>query len=193
MPKFCSSCGASVPDAARFCNKCGTKLVPTQPASAPVAPEPPPAYDPSSGSKQYDPTPSYNPSGYQSPMQYSEPQSGSAGLQRNIAGVLCYTLLVLTGILFLVIAPYNKDRFIRFHAFQSIFFHITWIVIGMVLSFLSEIMPWGISGLVSVMQFLTFLGGLGLWIYLMVKAYNNEEYKLPVIGDLAEQQAGKQH
>ena len=191
MPKFCSSCGSSVPDAARFCNKCGAKLAPTQPAGAQGAPEPPPAYDPSPRSKQYDPPPpSYNPSGYQSPMPYDDSPSASSGLQPNVAGLLCYILGLVTGILFLVIAPYNKDRFIRFHAFQAIFFHIAWIGLWIVLSIFSAIMPWGISGLMSIVQFAAGLGGLGLWIYLMVKAYNNEKYKLPVIGDLAEQQAG---
>ena len=192
MPKFCSSCGSSVPDAARFCNKCGAKLAPTQPAGAQGASEPPPAYDPTPRSKQYDPPPpsSYNPSGYQSPMPYNDSPSASSGLQRNVAGMLCYILGLVTGIVFLVITPYNKDRFIRFHAFQAIFFHVGIIAIWIVLGILDAILGFGLGFIVTLAQLVVWLGGLALWIFLMVKAYGNEKYKLPVIGDLAEKQAG---
>ena len=150
MPKFCSSCGASVPDAARFCNKCGTKLVPTQPAGAqpaqpahPLQPAQaaPPAYDPSPSQQRFDPPPYNTPSGSQAHMQYSAPSSTSSGLQRNVAGMLCYILGLITGIIFLVIDPYNKDKFVRFHAFQAIFFHVGMIAIYLVLGILHAILP----------------------------------------------------
>ncbi len=76
-------------------------------------------------------------------MQYSDPSSASSGLQRNVAGMLCYILGLITGIIFLVIDPYNKDKFVRFHAFQAIFFHVGMIAIGLVLGILDSILPWG--------------------------------------------------
>lgn len=107
-----------------------------------------------------------------------------------MAGLLCYVLGLITGIIFLVIEPYNKDRFVRFHAFQSIFLHVAFIVLSIVLGVIEGILPWGIGFIFSIAQFAVWLGGVGAWIYMMVKAYNNEKFKLPVIGDIAEQQAG---
>ena len=50
-----------------------------------------------------------------------------AGLTPNVAGALAYLVGAITGILFLVIDPFKTDRFVRFHAFQSIFFNLAWI------------------------------------------------------------------
>lgn len=179
MTRQCPSCTASVPDSARFCNKCGSKLVPTQPAQAGAPPQsyqvPPP----------YQSTP---PPNYPQP-QYSAPSS-SSGLQPNVAGLLCYIVGLITGILFLVLEPYNKDRFVRFHAFQSIFLHVAWIALWIVVSIVSSILPWGLGFITSLLSLALFLGGLALWIFTMVKAYNNEKFKIPVIGDIAEKQAG---
>jgi uncharacterized membrane protein len=92
--------------------------------------------------------------------------------------------LFVTGVLFLVLTPYNRDRFVRFHAWQSIFFSLAMIV----LSFVLRILPWPLEGmLISALQLLTF-GGIAL---LMYKAYQNERFKLPLVGDWAENQASK--
>src|ERR1700676_1184930 len=98
---FCSNCGAEVQG--RFCAKCGT------PAAAAAAPPPPP------------------PQSAPIPPPAAAPQA--AGLEENMACALCYLLGLLTGILFLVLEPYNKNRLIRFHAFQSIFLHLGSIVV----------------------------------------------------------------
>jgi uncharacterized membrane protein len=104
---------------------------------------------------------------------------------------LCYIAGLISGILFLVLEPYNKDRFVRFHAFQAIFLHVTWIGLWIVTSILDAMLPWGLSFFATLLRLGLWLGGLALWIYSMVKAYNNEKFKVPVIGDIAEQQAGK--
>src|ERR1700674_1198188 len=57
--------------------------------------------------------------------------SATAGMDENVAAALCYLVGVLTGVLFLVLEPYNRNKVIRFHAFQSIFAWIAAIVIGM--------------------------------------------------------------
>jgi uncharacterized membrane protein len=114
------------------------------------------------------------------------PAAASGGLSDNAASALCYVLGVVTGIIFLVIAPYNKNKTVRFHAFQSIFLHIASILIYFVLgAVLTATMH-----LVGVMLMpLIGLGMLILWIFMIVKAYQGQKIVLPVIGKLAEQQA----
>ena len=110
-------------------------------------------------------------------------QPAAGGLAENTACALCYLFGFITGILFLVLAPYNQNKTVRFHAFQSIFLHIVfiifWIVVGMIL-------PFSVSLILSP---LIGLAGLVLWILLMWKTYQGQKVKLPVIGDLAEKQA----
>ena len=124
------------------------------------------------------------------------PASAAAGtaMSSNVAGLLCYILGFITGIIFLVIEPYKNDKFVRFHAFQSIFLSIVWIafrivwgyiVMGMIWSPFSGL--WALLGLISMLISLAFLACV---LFLMYKAYNNERFKLPIIGDLAAKQAG---
>jgi uncharacterized membrane protein len=118
----------------------------------------------------------------------SSPQT-VVGLQSNIAGLLCYLAGFITGIFFLVADPYKQDRFVRFHAFQAIFLSVAWFAVYFALGVFLTILPgmfWRLGWLLhSGMSFAFFC----LWVFLMFKAYNNEEFKLPVIGDLAAKQA----
>jgi uncharacterized membrane protein len=118
--------------------------------------------------------------------------NAAAGLEENVAAALCYLVGVLTGILFLVLEPYNRNPVIRFHAFQSIFAWIAAMVIGMSLSMFSypiAAIPF-IGWLIDILLWLAFsLGVLVLWLYLMYKAYNRDRLVLPVIGAWAEKQA----
>ncbi len=102
-----------------------------------------------------------------------------------MASALCYLLGFITGIIFLVLAPYNTNKTVRFHAFQSIFLNVAWFVLSIVLTILS-VMTHGIA-------FLLFpilnLGLFLLWLYMMYTAYNGKKIKLPFAGDLAEKQA----
>jgi uncharacterized membrane protein len=113
-------------------------------------------------------------------------------MDENVAAALCYLLGVLTGILFLVLEPYNRNPVIRFHAFQSIFVWIAAIVIGMAVSVLAypiAALPF-IGWLIDIMLWMVFsLGVVGLWLFLMYKAYNKERFVVPVVGPLAEKQA----
>jgi len=113
----------------------------------------------------------------------------SSGLQPNVAGALCYLAGFITGILFLVLEPYRRDQFVRFHAFQSIFFSLAWIVLRFALGMLLSLMPWTMWQLVASLTSLISLALLGVAIFLMYKAYSKERFKLPVLGDLAEKQA----
>jgi uncharacterized membrane protein len=180
MAKFCTQCGAQVDDTAKFCKKCGARLAPTQPAgySAPTIDQQSPNYQEPSGFGAAQPP-------YQQPYQppYQGPAS-QADLKPNVAGMLCYPLSIITGILFLVLTPYNRDRFVRFHAWQSIFFFLAMLV----LSFALRILPWFLEWFFFSAFRLLALGGTA---WLMYKAYNNELFKLPLIGDWAEKQASK--
>lgn len=127
-----------------------------------------------------------------SSMPPSTPSSASTGMEDNIAGLLCYILGFVTGIIFLVLEPYNKKPFVRFHAFQSIFFSVALIVISIALSILSGIFYFISWTLGIIFSFVWALFGLVIfvvWIFLMFKAYSNEKFKLPIIGQLAENQA----
>jgi uncharacterized membrane protein len=121
------------------------------------------------------------------------PAAGGA-MAANVAGLLTYVLGFITGIIFLVLEPYNKDKFVRFHAFQSIFFNVAIIVFWIAYTILSTVLgvvSFGILGLVMMLLgLLLFLGIMAYWVYLMYKAYNNEKYMIPYIGKLADQQAG---
>ena len=123
---------------------------------------------------------------------YAAAPAASAGIEENVAAALCYLVGVLTGVLFLVLEPYNRNRVVRFHAFQSIFLWIAAMVTGMVLSVLAypiAALPF-IGWLIVILMWLAFsLGILVLWLFLMYKAYNKERFVLPVIGAWAEKQA----
>lgn len=112
-------------------------------------------------------------------------------LDENIVSALCYLLLVLTGVLFLGLAPYNQNRRIRFHAFQSIFLWIAMIAAGMAVTVVSIVLsPIPIVGfLLSItLQFGVGLGFLMVWLMLIYKAYNHEQWELPILGPLAQKQ-----
>lgn len=119
------------------------------------------------------------------------PTAQSGGLQPNIAAVLGYFFWPLA-IVWLVIEPYNRERFIRFHSFQALGFAVAMIVLSIVVTVLSVVLamvPY--VGLIVIILWPLFgLAILGVWLFLMYKSYNNEKYKLPVIGDFAEKQAG---
>ena len=110
-------------------------------------------------------------------------QSGAGGLADNLAGMLAYVTIV-PAIIFLVIEPYNRNRFIRFHAFQSIFFFVAVIIVSVVMPFIAVIPVFGV-----LLWALVCLAELILWLLLLLKAYGGQMWKLPVIGDIAEKQA----
>jgi uncharacterized membrane protein len=121
---------------------------------------------------------------------YSVPPVAAAGLTENSAGALCYLAGLITGIIFLVIAPYNQNPRIRFHAFQSIFFHLAWVLGWFVVIALRIMLPFGISLLLTLVSLLFWMGGFILWLLLMWKASQGQPISLPIIGAIARQQAG---
>src|SRR5580698_3895336 len=144
MP-FCGNCGAQVEG--RFCAKCGATVGAASPP--PAASYPPPA-----------PPPGTN---YPPPV----PPAGTAAMADNAASALCYVLGFITGILFLVLEPYNKNRTVRFHAFQSIFLNIALIVVAIGVGIFDS-MLWHMIGfwLSSMVSLVFNLACFALWIYM---------------------------
>jgi uncharacterized membrane protein len=119
------------------------------------------------------------------------PMVQSAGMEENLASALCYVFGWLTGVIFLVLDPYNKNRTIRFHAFQSIFLSVALIPIYIVVGIFSLILTHipVLGPLVAILMYSVLgLGFFCLWLFLMYKAYNKEKFVIPLIGPLAEKQ-----
>jgi uncharacterized membrane protein len=167
----CQSCGAALVADTRFCQSCGspTELradisASTVEASAAVA--------------------AMSPSG----------EAGSKPMDTNVVGALTYLAGFITGIVFLVLDPYKSNSFVRFHAFQSIFFNVAWVgfwIIWMILSAVLTPLTAGIFGLIALPVMLIFsVAGFGIWIFLMYQAYQQKLFKLPIVGKFAAEQAG---
>ena len=110
--------------------------------------------------------------------------TGTDGLAENVAGLLCYVLGWITGIIFLVI---DKRPWVRFHAAQSIVVFGGLTIIRIALGFMGGTIGgtigWGLMAMIGM-----FIGliGLVLWIVLMVKAYKHENFRVPVAAGIAD-------
>lgn len=152
---FCPNCGSQV--TGTFCPNCGTRATGT-------------TADPTGTGAGYSSVP---------------PSASVGGLTENVASALCYLFGFITGIIFLLLAPYNQNRTIRFHAFQSIFLNVAWFachILVLMLGLITHGFGLFFSPVVGLLFFV-------LWLYMMFSAFNNRKIKLPVIGDLAEKQA----
>ena len=110
-----------------------------------------------------------------------EPNKTSSGMNQNVAGLLCYLAWWVTGIVFLIIEKENK--FVRFHAWQSIFTFAVITIIQIILGFIPFV-GW-------ILSILVWIGSVILWIVLMLNAYQGKTIKLPIAGNLAESQTKK--
>jgi uncharacterized membrane protein len=161
---FCPNCGAQA--TGTFCPNCGTAIAGGSAGSA--------------GGASYSAPP---------------PASATGGLTNNVAGMLCYFpffIGLICSIVFLVVAPYNQNKTVRFNAFQSLFLHlglfVFWIVLHMIVGTFAFVTH-GVGFLLVILYPILWLCIFVLFIVLMYKAYNNQTVKLPFIGDLAQKQA----
>ncbi len=165
---FCPNCGAQV--TGTFCPNCGTAV-----AGAGTGP--------AAGSGLGGPAGG----GYSAPPP---PIAHAPGLTENVAAALCYFGWLITGIIFLVVAPYNQNKTIRFHAYQAIFASVAIIICRIVLDIIFGMLfaggAWWTGFMLRRLFDLLVLVG---WLYMMYTAYMNKTVKLPVIGDLAQKQA----
>jgi uncharacterized membrane protein len=116
-------------------------------------------------------------------MSHQPAQPVSTGLAPNLAGALAYVLGPLTGVLFLVIE--KENRFVRYHAAQSVVVGIALVAVSIGLSIVGAILavvPF-IGWLISLMLTMTLaLGGFLLWVTLMLRAFAGQEWEVPLIG-----------
>jgi uncharacterized membrane protein len=157
---FCAKCGSPVEG--RFCPKCGA---PQDAGATPGAtPGPGPA-----------------PSG-----------TAGLGMEENVAAALCYIPII--GLIFLLVDPYKQNRTIRFHALQSIFYCIAWFIVGIALGIVGGIlfaaMPFGMFGVWSLFSRLVELALFVGLVIMAVKAFQRQRFVMPIIGPMAEKQAG---
>ena len=108
------------------------------------------------------------------------------GLSDTAAGGLAY-ITIIPAIIFLIVAPYNQKPLIRFHSWQSIFLAIAWFIVHIGL-FIVGRMPFA-GWFMFFLSPLVSLGFFILWIIVLIKAFNGQRFKIPVIGDFAERQA----
>lgn len=161
MP-VCSSCGSEVADGVKFCAKCG------QPTGAAA----------SGGGEA---------AGAGASAQPPPTTASSAGQDDNIMGALAY--LAIPAIIFLIVEPYKNNRFIRFHSFQSLFLLAASFTLQIVLGVLSAMLSViGIGFLIAILWPFVSLAIFALWVFVIVKAFQGKEYRLPVLGDLAAKQ-----
>jgi len=103
----------------------------------------------------------------------SSASAPSAGMTDNLAPALSYIW----------------NRVVRFHAFQSVFYGVAWMILWFGMHIVFAIMPF-LGLLILPIYALIGLGGFVYWLFLAFKAYNNEQYKIPIIGEIAAKQAG---
>jgi uncharacterized membrane protein len=148
-----------------FCSKCGTQLG----AQSAACPQCGAAQQPAS----------HNP-------------AAQSGLAENVAGLLCYVLGWVTGIIFLLI---DKRPFVRFHAAQSLVvfggLHVFRMILAAIFGWHFFFGGWQGFGPAALLLHLSSLLGFVLWILLMIKAYQGERFKIPVASEIAEGIAGK--
>jgi uncharacterized membrane protein len=126
------------------------------------------------------------------------PALAGTGMSSNVAGLLTYIFGFITGVIFLTIEPYKNDKFVRFHAFQSIFFNVALVVFWIAFAIVTTILGFVSRGFLGVAPLRMFTGVwllfslavFAYWIFLMYEAYNNEVYRIPFIGELAAKQMG---
>jgi uncharacterized membrane protein len=163
----CPVCHNEVAPGTSFCNHCGAPLA----AASGAAP---------AGAVGAAPTYAVQPVA----------TAGSSGLSDTAAAAISY-ITIIPAILFLVIEPYNKKPFVKFHCFQSIGLCVAWFAIWiavMILQIVLHFIPL-IGLLFMVLHMCIGLGFFIIWIIAILKASKGEWYKIPFIGDFALKQA----
>ncbi|HEY7348314.1 MAG TPA: DUF4870 domain-containing protein [Ktedonobacterales bacterium] len=141
----------------------------------------PPQYPPP-GQQGYQQPGGYPPPGYQQPMVVQNPVAqqlgpSSIGIDANIAAALSYFWII--GLIFFLIE--KKNRFVRFHALQSLFYGVGLVIVGVIFDYLGSYFFFGFSCLGGLIHVAWLVGA----IYAAVQAYNGKWFKLPVVGDMA--------
>jgi uncharacterized membrane protein len=169
----CPACSTENPAGGAFCQHCGASLT--------AAPPPP-----GGGYTQVPQSVAGAPSG-----AYPAPAATQAGgLSDNSAAAIAY-ITIIPAIIFLVMEPYNRKPFVRFHAMQCIGLHILWLAVWIVLMVVGIMLAVvHLHLLVLLLWPICWIGLVILWVLCIVSAAQGKWFKLPFIGDFAKKQAG---
>jgi uncharacterized membrane protein len=115
--------------------------------------------------------------------------SNPSGLSDNAAAGISYITLI-PAIVFLVAAPFKNSSYVRFHAWQSIFFFVAWAAIDILVGLIQTLVPSAVFLTMTVLQ-LVNLAIFVVLVIVFVQAFNGKLFKLPVLGGLADQQANR--
>jgi uncharacterized membrane protein len=172
MPISCPQCLAEMPDDVAFCPGCGRRMwVPgrdvDKPATSPVAAR----------------TSAVNMPAASAPAA-SIPVRSNDNLVAALAYITCAPAIV-----FVLVEPFKRNRFVRFHSFQSIFLVVATVLVAIAVRILYSLLA-----LIPVLGYLlawlvtgvALLGWVILWVVLLIKALQGETFRLPWIGSLAE-------
>ncbi|MEP7352338.1 MAG: hypothetical protein ABI824_03815 [Acidobacteriota bacterium] len=104
--------------------------------------------------------------------------------------LLCYLPWIgwLAGIGVLASPRFRGNNRIRFHAFQSLYLFVAWLLVEWVVSPMTKIPGAGLSGVSGLLHLVL----LGAWIFMLVKVNHDEDYRLPILGDLAQKSVDEQ-
>ena len=112
-----------------------------------------------------------------------------SGLSDNAAGGLSY-ITIIPAIVFLILEPFKKSSYVRFHAWQSIFFYVAWAVVHILVTVVQNLVPTVVFLTLTLWQ----LVDLAFFVVLVIvfgSAFNGKRFMLPIIGGLAEKQANR--
>jgi uncharacterized membrane protein len=118
----------------------------------------------------------------------TKPASSTQDMAQNVAAVLSYFTFI-PAVIFLSLEPYSRNSFIRFHAWQSIFLSVFWVIVNFIFSVIAVGGQFFIFEIKNLIDLLFFI----LWVLCLVKASQNQIFKIPFLGDLAQQQANSRH
>jgi len=116
-------------------------------------------------------------------------EQNPSGLSDYAAGGIAY-ITIIPAIVFLIIEPFKKSSFVRFQAWQSIFFFVAWAIVNILIGVVQHLVPSAIFMTLTVMQ-LVGLAIFVIWLFVFIGAFSGKRIKLPIIGDLAEAQANR--
>ncbi len=129
-------------------------------------------------------------------MQNPSGGKTALGLDTNVGALLCYLPVCLISVIYsiIVLVTDKENRFMRFHAFQSLLLSGIYLVVIIGLQIFSAIVvgvtqSGALAGLVGLIVLVAVVAFLGAMIYGMIKGYQGEQFKFPVVGDMAEKWA----
>jgi uncharacterized membrane protein len=112
-----------------------------------------------------------------------------SGLSDNAAGGIAY-ITIIPAIVFLIVEPFKRSSYVRFHAWQSIFLFVAWALVHILVEVVQNLVPTVVFLTLTLWQFVD-LAFFVILVIVFVSAFNGKRFKLPILGGLAEKQASR--